>query len=253
MINLRLSHPDDTREAAAIQARLNELFPGLSFLETKDVTEANQMIGLLKKVNWSISVIALLMGVFFILNTLLMAVNERIREIGILAALGWRKMRIMAMVMFEGMLLAALGSAAGLLIGLAGLHRLASLKHLQGFIDPTVSSPFPAGSGSGGHRSGDSGKPLSGLADFAPSGGGCPETGVVCTMTTLTAFAETYPYLAGCFFAVLLFIGCILLFQGAAQADAAQRLAFHPFCLDGDHPGAGLLEAETVLGPYRRG
>ena len=83
--------------------------------------------------------IALLMGVFFILNTLLMSVNERIREIGILAALGWRKMRIMAMVMFEGMLLAALGSAAGLLIGIAGLHRLASLKHLQGFIDPAVS------------------------------------------------------------------------------------------------------------------
>ena len=142
VINLRLLHPGDTLEVAAIQARLNELFPSLSFLETKDVAEANQMIGLLKKVNWSISIIALLMGVFFILNTLLMAVNERIREIGILAALGWRKMRIMAMVMFEGMLLAALGSAAGLLIGLAGLHRLAALKHLQGFIDPTVSFRF---------------------------------------------------------------------------------------------------------------
>jgi putative ABC transport system permease protein len=142
VINLRLLHPGDTLEVAAIQARLSELYPNLSFLETKDVADANQMIGLLKKVNWSISIIALLMGVFFILNTLLMAVNERIREIGILAALGWRKMRIMAMVMFEGMLLAALGSAAGLLIGLAGLHRLAALKHLQGFIDPTVSFRF---------------------------------------------------------------------------------------------------------------
>ena len=142
LINLRLFHPGDTREAAAIQTSLNELLPGLSFLETKEITEANQMIGLLKKMNWSISVIALLMGVFFILNTLLMSVNERIREIGILAALGWCKTRIMAMVMFEGMLLAALGSAAGLLIGLAGLNRLASLKHLQGFIDPAVSSRF---------------------------------------------------------------------------------------------------------------
>ena len=130
------------REAAAIQAHLNELFPGLSFLETKEVADANQMIGLLKKMNWSISVIALLMGVFFILNTLLMSVNERIREIGILAALGWRKMRIMAMVMFEGMLLAALGSGAGLLIGIAGLYRWLLLKHLQGFIDPAVSSRF---------------------------------------------------------------------------------------------------------------
>jgi putative ABC transport system permease protein len=142
VINLRLSHPGDTREAAAVQGRLNELFPGLTFLETKEVTEANQMIGLLKRVNWSISLIALLMGVFFILNTLLMSVNERIREIGILAALGWRKARIMAMIMFEGMLLTALGSTAGLLVGLVGLHQLASLKFLQGFIDPAVSFRF---------------------------------------------------------------------------------------------------------------
>lgn len=142
VINLRLSHADDTREAAAIQERLALLFPGLSFLETKEVTDANQMIGLLKKLNWSISMIALLMGAFFILNTLLMSVNERIREIGILSALGWRKARIMAMVMIEGIILAAFGSAAGLLIGLAGLHRLASLKQMQGFVDPAISLRF---------------------------------------------------------------------------------------------------------------
>jgi len=142
VINLRLFHPDDINKAAAIRERLNELFPGLSFLETKEVTEANQMITLFKKINWSISVIALLMGLFFILNTLLMAVNERVKEIGILIALGWRKMRVMALVMFEGMLLAAMGSAAGVLIGLVGLRRLASLKHLQGFIDPAFSTFF---------------------------------------------------------------------------------------------------------------
>ena len=72
-------------------------------------------------------------------------------------------------------------------------------------------------------------------------------------MMILTSFAEAYPYLTGCFFAVLLFLVCIFLVQGPAQADAAQRLAFHPLCLDGDHPGAELLEAEAVLGPDRRG
>ncbi len=211
------------------------------------------MIGLLKKMNWSISVIALLMGVFFILNTLLMSVNERIREIGILAALGWRKMRIMAMVMFEGMLLAALGSAAGLLIGMAGLHRLASLKHLQGFIDPTVSFSFPAGSGSGGHRSGDSGKPLSGLADVAPSSGRRPETGVGLHDDDANHFYRVLSLSGGLLFCSPVIHRVHSSFQGAAQANAAQRFAFHPFCLVGDHPGAGLLEAEAVLGPCRRG
>jgi putative ABC transport system permease protein len=142
VINLRLFHPEDIHEAAVIQARLNELYPSLSFLETKDVTEANQMINLLRKMNWSISIIAMLMGLFFILNTLLMAVNERTREIGIFIALGWRNTRIMALVLFEGMLLAIIGSATGLLIGLTGLYRLASLKYLQGFIDPSISFRF---------------------------------------------------------------------------------------------------------------
>jgi putative ABC transport system permease protein len=142
VINLRVFHPEDPREVAAIQKRLNDLFPGLSFLENKDVIDANEMVNLLRKLNWSVSLIAMLMALFFVLNTLLMSVNERTREIGVLSALGWRKARIMAMVMFEGMLLTALGSAVGLLIGLVGLWRLASLKHLQGFIIPTISAHF---------------------------------------------------------------------------------------------------------------
>ncbi len=142
VINLRLSRRPASCTPGGTLFPFAALFPGLSFLETKEVADANQMIGLLKKLNWSISLIALLMGVFFVLNTLLMSVNERVREIGILSALGWHKARIMAMVMFEGMLLTSIGSAAGLLIGLAGLYRLASLKQMQGFIDPAVSFRF---------------------------------------------------------------------------------------------------------------
>jgi len=48
----------------------------------------------------------------------------------------------MALIIFEGLLLAAMGSAVGLLTGLAALRLLASLKYLQGFIDPAFSSLF---------------------------------------------------------------------------------------------------------------
>ncbi len=142
VINLRVLHPENVSEVAMIHKRLDDLFPGLSFLENKDVTDANEMVILLRKLNWSVSLIAMLMGLFFVLNTLLMSVNERTREIGILSALGWRSGRIMAIVMFEGMFLTALGSIAGLMIGLAGLQWLASLKYLQGFIAPVISAHF---------------------------------------------------------------------------------------------------------------
>ncbi len=142
LINLRLSHPENAGEVARVQARLQELYPDLTFLETKEASDNNHLIRLLRKMNWSISIVALLMGLFFILNTMLMSVTERTREVGILCALGWSKGRILALVMLEGLLLAALGSALGLGVGLAGLQWLASLKQLQGFIDPVVSSRF---------------------------------------------------------------------------------------------------------------
>jgi putative ABC transport system permease protein len=142
LINLRLDHPDAAREVDRLQARLQKLYPDLTFLETKEVTDSNQLLRLLRKMNWSVSIVALLMGLFFILNTMLMAVTERTREVGILVALGWSKGRILVLVMLEGLLLAALGSALGLGVGLAGLKWLASLKHVQGFIDPVVSPRF---------------------------------------------------------------------------------------------------------------
>jgi putative ABC transport system permease protein len=142
VINLRVLHPEDVSEVEMIHKRLDDLFPGLSFFENKDLIDANEMVVLLRKLNWSVSLIAMLMGLFFVLNTLLMSVNERTREIGILSALGWRRARIMSMVMFEGMFLTALGSAAGMVIGLVGLQWIASLKYLKGFIDPVISAQF---------------------------------------------------------------------------------------------------------------
>jgi putative ABC transport system permease protein len=83
--------------------------------------------------------VALLMGAFFILNTLLMAVGERTREVGVLVAVGWSDARILALVLIEGLLLALAGGLAGAALGLAGLEWLSRLPHLRGFVDPEIS------------------------------------------------------------------------------------------------------------------
>ena len=56
-----------------------------------------------------------------ITNTFMMAVMERIREIGLLNALGMEPRRIGAMLMYETIFLAILGMGAGLMMGL-GVH-----------------------------------------------------------------------------------------------------------------------------------
>ena len=52
-------------------------------------------------------------------------------------------------------------------------------------------------------------------------------------MTTLATFAETYPYLVGCFFAVLLFVACILFFKEQRRPMLLSALLFTPFALTG--------------------
>lgn len=53
-----------------------------------------------------------------ILNTMLMAVYERVREIGTLMALGMKKRQIRLMFFLEGAIIGGIGSIAGMLLGL---------------------------------------------------------------------------------------------------------------------------------------
>ncbi|WP_372792945.1 ABC transporter permease [Lutibacter sp.] len=64
-----------------------------------------------------ISGIILLALTFGIINTMLMSVLERIRELGMLMAIGLNKRKIFIMIMLETIYLSALGCPMGLLVG----------------------------------------------------------------------------------------------------------------------------------------
>jgi ABC-type lipoprotein release transport system permease subunit len=75
------------------------------------------------------SVVIMLIAGIGILNLLLMAVYERTREIGVLGALGFRPSQISWLFILEGTMIALVGVAAGIVMGLAlnGLLRLVGL------------------------------------------------------------------------------------------------------------------------------
>ena len=56
--------------------------------------------------------------VFGIINTMLMAVYERIREFGVLMSIGMKNKKIITMILSEAFILGVIGSILGLLIGL---------------------------------------------------------------------------------------------------------------------------------------
>jgi putative ABC transport system permease protein len=135
---LRLDRADDASSMAEVRSRLATAFPNLLFTESKDAAEWDHSMRVLRAVAWVTSVIALVMALVVILNTLLLSITERTHEIGILSALGWPSERILLMIVLEGLILAAVGSAAGTLLGIEGLKWLSNLPQVRGFLVPVV-------------------------------------------------------------------------------------------------------------------
>jgi putative ABC transport system permease protein len=82
----------------------------------------------------AISLIGLLAGALGTMNTMLMSVLERTREIGTLRALGWRQREVLRLILQESLLLGLCGGVIGLVMG-AGLVALIGLNPaLQGML-----------------------------------------------------------------------------------------------------------------------
>jgi len=108
-----LNNEEDTAKvAAALQT------PGIQVLTWEDLNAL--LLTLMEQVGgfyYVLYIIVILVVAVLIANTLLMSVFERTREVGILASLGMKGRQIMLMVLFEAVILALLGVAAGLVLG----------------------------------------------------------------------------------------------------------------------------------------
>ncbi|MGH8046495.1 MAG: ABC transporter permease, partial [Chthoniobacterales bacterium] len=89
--------------------------------------------------SWGTSLLAVLVGVLGVMNTMLMTVFERTHEICILLALGWRRGRIVRMVLLESALLGLLGGIVGVLLGVVGVKILVTAPAIQGLLEADLS------------------------------------------------------------------------------------------------------------------
>jgi ABC-type antimicrobial peptide transport system permease subunit len=117
----------DPALADAMVERINREFPGIHAALTSDfanqmpdMRNSNSMIG-------AISLVAILVGGVGVLNTMLMSVFERTREIGVLRALGWGRRRILGLILREALMLGLLGGLTGIAIALGLVFLLQSI------------------------------------------------------------------------------------------------------------------------------
>src|SRR3989442_6237280 len=89
--------------------------------------------------SWGTSLLARLVGVLGVTNTMLMSVFERKQEIAILLGLGWTRSRIVRMILLESAMLGLLGGIIGVGLGVIGGHLTDGAPAMRGLLEPGLS------------------------------------------------------------------------------------------------------------------
>ncbi|MGO9601744.1 MAG: ABC transporter permease [Isosphaeraceae bacterium] len=131
----------DPASIAVLRKRIEREIPGVAATPARDHVQRDVQIRLAKAMAWATTALALLLGSVGMLNTMIMAVFERTQEIGILRALGWRRRRVLSLILGEALCLGLLGAALGLILAIIGLRALLLVPTARGFIDPNLPRP----------------------------------------------------------------------------------------------------------------
>jgi len=135
-LGLQLHNPEHAEQFKTRLARI--LPPDVEVAGTQLGSMMLDMLELLDIYAWGVALVAAVVGGVGMMNTMLMSVFERTREIGVLRAVGWRRRHILRMILGESLLLALVGGGLGLGLG-AGLTWLgARASVMTGFTRGSV-------------------------------------------------------------------------------------------------------------------
>lgn len=112
--NLRVN--DKTR-IDAIRNEIEDRWPKLAATRSGEQTRQTEMLGMYRSFGFYMGIFAVLVGGLGMMNSTLMSVFERTREIGVLRAIGWRRRRVIVMILGESVIVALLGGVVGVGVG----------------------------------------------------------------------------------------------------------------------------------------
>lgn len=120
------------------QAQIETALPGLRAIPAVERATNNQLVGAAHAAAWGTSLIALLIGILGIANTMAMSVFERTKEIGILRAIGWKRWSILLLIEFEASVLGLAGGILGIGIGFGALRMLSRLPQTASIVTSSI-------------------------------------------------------------------------------------------------------------------
>jgi len=130
---IKLRAPERAEE---IRDELNGRFPEIAVSLTSEFIEDMPDMRTNQEMIGQISFLAMFIGGVGMLNTMLMSVLERTREIGVLRALGWRRRQVLGMILREALALGVLGGICGLLLGMGLAWGTLQIPVIKGMLSP---------------------------------------------------------------------------------------------------------------------
>lgn len=108
----------------------------VSISDVSEYSEVDQGIEILDAANIAISVLAVGIGAIGVMNTMVMSVFERTREIGILRAVGWSGRRILRMIITESIALCLVAAVVGAALGVALTRAILLIDTVSALLEP---------------------------------------------------------------------------------------------------------------------
>ncbi len=139
IIDLRVTPSTSEDDVKRLCVQINSLIPEARAMVAGEHLGNSQAYRFIRAMSWGTSLLAVIVGVLGVMNTMLMTVFERTQEICILLAIGWKRGRIISMVLWESALLGLLGGIAGVLIGTLGVKVMETLPAIHGLLEPDLS------------------------------------------------------------------------------------------------------------------
>jgi putative ABC transport system permease protein len=119
-----------------VASRLEHRYGITGIVEAGQAVKVDTSSRLVLDVGWVISVLALIVGGIGVTNTMAMSVFERVREIGILRAVGWPGRRIAALIVSEAIGISLVALALGLGLGLLAANLFTTRTGLSSLVSP---------------------------------------------------------------------------------------------------------------------
>lgn len=130
----------DNANVTTVSKSIEDQYPNELSTTTAEAAAGriNQGLGFIDTASWAISLLAIFIGAVGVVNTMIMSVYERTREIGVLKAVGWRDRRILGMILGESIVLTLIAFVVGTVIAVVGVEILLTVvPSVGGIIHPS--------------------------------------------------------------------------------------------------------------------